>query len=58
MKAEAKKDERKLFSIRLNKEEYEALTKVKTKENLPMRDSDIIKLFLIRYLGEKAGGKS
>ena len=51
MKLKAKKDERKLFSIRLNKEEYEALTNVKTKENLPMRDSDIIKLFLIRYLG-------
>ena len=46
-------DERKIFSIRLNKEEYESLTKAKTKENLPMRDSDVIKLFLIRYLGGK-----
>ena len=46
-------DERKIFSIRLNKEEYEAFAKVKAKENLPLRDSDIIKLFLIRYLGGK-----
>ena len=50
-KKEEKKDDRKLFSIRLNKEEYSELEKAKTKENLPMKDSDIIKLFLLRYLG-------
>jgi hypothetical protein len=44
-------DERKMFVIRLNKEEYSELEKAKTKENLPMKDSDIIKLFLLRYLG-------
>jgi hypothetical protein len=46
-------DERKMFTIRLNKEEYEALQKEKNKENLPMRDGDVIKLFFIRYLGVK-----
>ena len=46
-------DERKVFSIRLNKEEYEALTKAKTKEDLPMRDSEVVKLFVLRYLGGK-----
>jgi hypothetical protein len=51
MKLKAKKDERKLFSIRLDKDEYEAFAKVKAKENLPLRDSYTIKLFLIRYLG-------
>lgn len=46
-------DERKIFCIRLNKEEYEALTEAKKKENLPMRDSEVVKLFVLRYLGGK-----
>jgi uncharacterized membrane protein YjjP (DUF1212 family) len=44
-------DDRKRIVIRLNEEELNMLEKAKTKENLPMKDSDMVKLLVLRYLG-------
>lgn len=53
-----KKDNRKLFRIRLNNEEYNALCEAKITENLLIRDSEAIKLFLLRCIKRRTYAKN